>query len=154
MPILLLAVFSTDPDTTGDCDFAVVGMSAALAQSSLTRMERVRTVRAEEPDLSTLHYHDGSARYYPFSDALEEVVERLTGSDIYTVLDEHGWLILPETVVLPTQWVRHTDANTMVVTETEIWWTATPSHSRVMVKTASLSRVPLTAWAHLPAMSC
>jgi hypothetical protein len=154
MPTLLLAVFSTDPDTTGDCDFAVVDMSAALAQRCLMRMERIRILSAAEPDLSALQYDDGGARYYPFSDAFEETVARVTGMDLYASLDEYGWLILPEAVVLPVQPVRRTDTNVMVVTNTEIGWAATPVQSRVMVRTAGFSRVQLTVWARLPAMSC
>lgn len=153
MPMLLLAVFSTDPDTTGDCDFAVVDMSCVLARRCLTRMEHIRTLSAEEPDLAALQYHDGSARYYPFSDALEETVARITGMDIYASLGEHGWLIFPEAVVFPLQPVRRTDANAMVVTATEIWWSATPSQSRVIVRTAGLSRERLTVWAHRAAVS-
>jgi hypothetical protein len=153
MPTLLLAVFSTDPETTGDCDVAVVDMSPLLARRSLTRMERIRTLSAEEPDLATLHYHDGSARYYPFSDALEEMVARVTGMDLYASLDEYGWLILPETFVLPCQPIRRTDTTVMVVTATELWWSATPVQSRVIVRTATLSREQLRAWACLPAIS-
>ena len=75
------------------------------------------------------------------SQILEETVVRVTGLDIYASLDEYGWLIFPNAVVLPLQPVRRTDTNVMVVTDTEIGWTATPCHSRVMVRTAALSRV-------------
>ena len=154
MPTLLLAVFSTDPDTTGDCDFAVIEMSSVLACRSLTRIERIRTLSVEEPDLATLHYHDGSARYYPFSDALEELITGVTGIDLYASLDDHGWIILPETLVLPCQPIHRTDATEMVVTTKAIWWSATPVQSRVIVRTAALSWEQLTAWACLPAFSC
>ncbi len=154
MPRLLLAVFSTDPDTTGDCEVAVVDMSSVLARRSLARMERIRIPSAAEPDLSALQYDDGSARYYPFSDACEETVACVTGMDLSASLDEYGWLILPDAVVLPVQPARRTDTHVMVVTDTEIGWTATPVQSRVMVRTAGLSRVQLPVWARLPVMSC
>ena len=51
MPILLLAVYSTDPDTNADCDVAVVEMSPVLARTGLTRMDRAGTRRGEEPEL-------------------------------------------------------------------------------------------------------
>jgi hypothetical protein len=73
--------------------------------------------------------------------------------DIYASLDAQGWLILPEAVVLPLHPIRRTDATVMVVTNTEIGWTATPVQSRVIVSTAGLSRKQLTVWAHLPAVS-
>ena len=84
MPTLLLAVSSTDPDTNADCDVAVVEMSPVLARTGLTRMDRARTLRGEEPELCTLGFRDVSTRYYAFSDALDERVERVTGTDIYT----------------------------------------------------------------------
>ena len=153
MPKLLLSVYSTDPDTNADCDVAVVEVSSVLARTGLTRIDRVRTLRAEETELCARQYRDFSARFYSFSDALDEMLERLTGTDVYAALDCREFVILPDDVIVPEKYVRRTDANTMMVTDTEISWKATPSHSRVIVRTARLSRVQLTEWAVLSAVS-
>ena len=151
MPKLLLSVYSTDPDTNADCDVAMVEVSSVLANTGLTRMDRVRTLRTEEAELFAMHYCDFNIRYYSFSDTLDEMVERLTGTDVYTALDNHTFLILPDDVIVPEKYVRRTDDNTMRGTDTEISWKATPSHSRVIVRTARLNRAQLRDWATISA---
>jgi hypothetical protein len=153
MPKLLLSVYSTDPDTNADCDVAVVEVSSVMARTGLTRIDRVRTLRAEETELCAMHYRDFNVRYYSFSDALDEMVERLTGTDVYSALDSREFVTLPDDVVLSEKHDRRTDANVMVVTDTEISWKATPAHSRVIVSTARLNRAQLTEWAALSDVS-
>ena len=152
MPKLLLSVYSTDPDTNADCDVAMVEMSSVLANTGLTRMDRVRILQTEEAEICALHYCDFNVRYYSFSDALDEMVERLTGTDVYTALDNHTFLLLPHDGIVPEKDVRRTDDNTMMVTDTEISWKATPSYSRVIVSTARLNRAQLTDWATFSAV--
>jgi hypothetical protein len=152
MPKLLLYVYSSNADANANCDVAVVDLSPALARVGLTRMDRVRTLRAEEADLCAMHYLDFSTTYCSVYDALDEMVERLTGTDVFGALDTRECVILPENFAVPQEHVRRTEDNAMVVTDTELYWKAMPGHTSVVVRTSRLSRIQFEAWAQAHAV--
>jgi len=152
MPKLLLYVYSSNPDYNANCDVAVVDLSPALARIGLTRMDRVRTLRAEEADLCAMHYRDFSTAYCSVYDALDEMVERLTGTDVSAALDTRECVILPEEFAVPEERVRRMEDDAMVVTDTELYWKAMPRHTSVVVSTSRLSRIQFEAWAQAHAV--
>ena len=147
MPKLLLYVYSSNADDNANCDVAVINLSPALARVGLTRMDRVRTLMAEEADLCTMHYLDCSIAYCSVYDTLDEMVGRLTGTDVFAALDTHECVILPEDFAVPEKHVRRTEANAMVVTDNELYWKAMRRHTSVVVSTSRLSRTQLASWA-------
>jgi hypothetical protein len=152
MPKLLLSVYSFNPDYNANCDVAVVDLSPALARVGLTRMNRVRTLKAEDADLSAMHYLDFGATYCSVYDALDEMVARLTGTDVFAALDAREWVILPEDFGIPEEHIRRTEDNAMVVTDTELYWKALARHTSVVVSTSRLSRIQVEAWAQAHAV--
>ncbi len=152
MPKLLLYVYSSNPDANANYDIAVVDLSPALARVGLTRMDRVRTLRAEEADLCAMHYRDCSPAYCSVYDALDEIVERLTGTDVFGALNTRKCVILPEDFAVPEEHVRRTEDNAMVVTDTELYWKAMPRHTSMVMSTSRLSRTQLAAWVQAQAV--
>ncbi len=147
MPKLLLYVYSSNLDDNANYDVAVVDLSPALACVGLTRMDRVRTLTMEDADLCAMHYLDFSIAYCSVYDALDEMVERLTGTDVFAALDTRECVILPEEFAVPEEHVRQTEATEMVVTDTELCWKAMLRHTSVVVSTSRLSRIQFEAWA-------
>ena len=134
MPKLLLYVYSSNPDYNANCDVAVVDLSPALARVGFTRMDQVRTLRAEDANLSAMHYLDGGVTYCSVYDALDEMVARLTGTDVFGALDTREYVILPEDFAVPEEHIRRTEDNAMVVTDTELYWKALARHTSVVVR--------------------
>lgn len=149
MPKLLLYVYSSNPDYNANCDVAIVDLSPALARVGLTRMGWVRALMAEEVDLCTMYYLDFSIMYCSVHDALDEMVERLTGTDVFAALDIRECVILPEDFAVPEEHVQRTDTNVMVVTDTELYWQAIPPHASLVVSTSRLGRTQIEAWAQM-----
>ncbi len=83
---------------------------------------------------------------------LDEMVGRLTGTDVFAALDTHECVILPEDFAVPEKHVRRTEANAMVVTDNELYWKAMPRHTSVVVSTSRLSRTQFEAWAQAHAV--
>lgn len=152
MPKLLLYVYSSNPDSNANCDVAVVDLSPALACMGLTRIDRVRTLRAEDADLSAMHYLDCGVTYCSVYDALDEMVAQLTGTDVFGALDTREHVILPEDFAVLEEHIQRTEDNVMVVTDTELYWKALARHTSVVVSTSRLSRIQVEAWAQTHAV--
>ena len=152
MPTLLLYVYSSNPDSHANCDVAVVDLLPARACVGLTRMNRVRTLMTNDADLRAMHYLDGGVTYCSVYDALDEMVARLTGTDVFGALDTREYVILPEDFAVPEEHIRRTEDNAMVVTDTELYWKALARHTSVVVSTSRLSRIQVEAWAQAHAI--
>jgi hypothetical protein len=152
MPKLLLYVYSANPDSHANCDVAVVDLSPALACMGLTRIDRVRTLRAEDADLSAMHYLDCGVTYCSVYDELDDMVAQLTGTEVFSALDTREYVILPEDFAVPEKYIRRTEDNAMVVTDTELYWKALVHHTSVVVSTSCLSWIQVEARAQAHAI--
>jgi hypothetical protein len=149
---ILLDTQSTDPDFNGDCDYAVVDMTPALAQQIHHRVELARQAGRQDDDLCELYFWGGTAEFYDSSlfDACQDAVAASAdGSDADQAvrnwladLDHNGHAVLPEGVDLTAYTAQRTECDQFIVRCSpsshnptfEIAWTAIPKHSDVYIQ--------------------
>jgi hypothetical protein len=129
-----------------------LALSWFLSLAACTFTLPVRTLRAEDADLRAMHYLDYSATYCSVNDALDVMVAQLTGTGVFSALDTREYVILPEDFAVPEKYIRRTEDNAMVVTDTELYWKALVHHTSVVVSTSCLSWIQVEARAQAHAI--
>jgi hypothetical protein len=61
---VVLKVWTTNPDCSAGCDYAVLEISEDLAKLMLRRINVLREQKALDPSIYTTYYWDSSAQYF------------------------------------------------------------------------------------------
>jgi len=160
---IILNAHSSNEHYNGDCDYAIVDLTPALAEQIRRRVALARQAGQQDDDLYELYFWGSTAEFYDHSilDACEEAAAAAhvpdpdqAARDWLADFEQREYAVVPEGVDFTAHEAQRTEVDQMVVRcspsshrpEFEIAWTASPKHSDVYVTTCEL---PLTAMEEL-----
>lgn len=152
---LILNAHSSDENFNGDCDYAVVELTPALATQIRRRVALARKAGQQDSDLWEIYFWGSTAEFFDHEvlDACQEAVAA-TGKrrrskaarDWLTAFEQREYAVVPAGVDLNAHEAQRTECDQMIVRcspssnrpEFQIAWTAIPKHSDVDVTTGEL----------------
>jgi hypothetical protein len=160
---IILNVHSSNPHYNGDCDYAIVELTPAIADKIRSRVALAREARHHDSDLWELYFWGGTAEFFDHNilDACQEAVttagRRRRDKAARRWLDDfegQEYAVVPEGVDLNAYEPQRTETDQMIIqispsslrTDFSIIWTASPKHADIDVTTAEL---PLTVMEEL-----
>lgn len=150
---IIFATGSSNPDYSGDCDYAVVRLTPELVDQVRRRVELARQAGEKDNDLYELYFWGGTADYYDSSlpDSCQDAIaNEQAAQEWLTGLEQNGHALVPPAADLSGCEPQRTECDQALVRcspssqnpEFEIAWTTIPKHSDVYVTTRDL---PLAA---------
>ncbi len=147
---LIFDTHSTNADYNGDCDYALVELTPALAEQIRGRVALARQAGQQDNDLYELYFWGSTAEFcdYKLLDACQEAVASRGSKEAVSKwlsgFEDAGYAVVPADVDLGSQEPQRIELSQMIVRcspsgqrpEFEICWTASPKHSDVYVTTA------------------
>jgi hypothetical protein len=153
---LIFNTHSSNDHYNGDCDYAIVDLTPALAEQIRRRVALARQAGQQDDDLNELYFWGGTAEFYDCEliEACEEAVAAAAhgpdpdqaARDWLADFEQRGYAVVPEGVDFAVHEAQRTEVDQMTVRcspsshrpEFEIAWTASPKHSDVYVTTSEL----------------
>lgn len=158
---IVLYTYCTSPECNGDCDYAVLDVTADLLKVVRSRVGLARQAYRKDHDLLELYFWDNRLDFYDAAvlASCEEVVAAATAGDeeaqaaaveAWSDALANGHAVLPDAVDLTAHTPQRADCAQMIVQcsptrkgpEFEIAWVVIPKHLDSYVTTCGL---PLAA---------
>jgi hypothetical protein len=144
---VILKVWSSNPDSNGGCDFAVVEITPETARLALRRIAALCEQKVLDPAVDETYYWDSVAEFFsPWADLgsqtdeikaacvrLEEELESLQIDRQEMASVAHGFSV-------PQSQIARVECMQMVVREDSIAFTAIPKHTDFYVTTAEIPK--------------
>ena len=152
---IILNACSSNEFCNGDCDYAIVDLTPALAEQIRRRVALARQVAEQDNDFWEMYFWGSTVEFYDdkLLDACQEaVVVAAQGPDADQVardwladFEQREYAVVPDGVDFAAHQAQRTEIDQVIVRrhqpEFAIAWTASPKHSDVYVTTTEL---PLT----------
>lgn len=153
---LIFMTSSSNENFNGDCDHAVVELTADLIEQILRRSALARLALQHDADLFELYFWGGTAEFYDHEvvDACHEAVAVRESADDpdqaardwLADLEQRGYAVMPDGFSWDAIEAQRTECIQMIVrnasslrNELEIAWVTIPKHSDIYVTTWGLS---------------
>lgn len=160
---LILNAHSSNADYSGDCDYAVVDLTPALAERIHSRVALAREARQHDSDLYEMFFWGGTAEFFDYKlfDACQEAIatagrRRRNKAARNWLADFEGreYAVVPAGVDLNAHEPQRTECDQMIIQvspsplrmEFSVIWTASPKYADLDVTTGEL---PITAMEEL-----
>jgi hypothetical protein len=144
---VILKVWSSNPDSNGGCDFAVVEITPELAKLALRRILVLCEQKAIDPAVDETYYWSSEVEFFsPWADVgsqtdeakaaclkLEEDLESLQ-------IDRREMVAATHDFSVPQSQIARVECAQMVVRESGIAFTAIPKHTDFHVTTAEIPK--------------
>ncbi len=160
---LILNAHSSDENYNGDCDYAIVDLTPALAEEIRRRVALARQAGQQDNDLYELYFWGSTADFYDHNilDACQEAAAAASGPDPDQAardwlddFERREYAAVPAGIDFTVHEAQRTECDQVIIRcspsshrpEFEIAWTTIPRHSDVYVTTCDL---PLTAMEEL-----
>ena len=161
---LIFNAHSSDENYNGDCDYAVIDLTPALAEEVRRRVALARQAGQQDNDLYEMYFWGSTADFYDHNvlDACQDAAAAAvrgsdpdqTARDWLDDFERHEYAVVPEGVDFTAPEVQRTECDQVIVRcspsshrpEFKIVWITSPKHSDVYVTTSEL---PLTAMEEL-----
>ena len=164
---LILNTHSSNEHYNGDCDYAIVELTLALAERIRNRTALAGEARQHDSDLWELYFWGSTAEFFDHNivDACQEAIAAAGGPDPDQAardwladFEGRDYAVVPDGVNLDVHEAQRTECDQMIIQvspsplrmEFSIIWTATPKHSDVDVTT---SEMPLAVMEELLAVT-
>lgn len=156
---IILNTHSSNEHYNGDCDYAIIELTPALAERIRSRVALARQAGQQDNDLCELYFWGSTAEFYDHDilDACQDAVAAAADGpdpdqvarDWLADFEEQEYAAVPDGVDFTARQAQRTELDQMIVRcsplshrpEFEIAWTASPKNSGVCVTTCNL---PLT----------
>jgi hypothetical protein len=152
---LILNAHSSNQHYNGDCDYAVVELTPALAEQIRSRVALAGEARQHDSNLYELYFWGSTAEFFDHNilDACQEAIatagrRRRNKAAREWLADFEGreYAVVPDGVDLNAHEAQRTECDQMIIqvspsplrTEFSIIWTATPKHADLDVTTSEL----------------
>ena len=160
---LILNAHSSNHHYTGDCDYAIVDLTPALAEQIRHRVAVAREARQKADDLSELYFWGSTAAFYDHAilDACHDAVATAgrrrrdkAARDWLANFEQTEYAVLPAGVDLDAHEPQRTEYDQVILRiasysrrlEFSVVWTASPKYADLDVTTSEL---PVTAMGEL-----
>ena len=144
---VILRVWSTNPDYSGGCNYAVAEISEELAKLMLRRLNVLREQKTLDPSIFETYYWDYSAQYFSLWPnrpieaqepgnacfELEKTLEELQ-------VDTCEMISVPDDFHVPDSQIDAVECAQMIVREEGIAFTAIPKHTDIYLTTAEIPK--------------
>jgi len=135
---LILDTSSTDDNYNGDCDYALVPMSASYVADLLWYMDEAVRLHKADDSVYNLECWDATPSYFRFNDRLE-VIRDIYG-DLAVNVPRGDPILLTEDPKFGEEEFQRVECRTVQVSVDEVWWTAYVKHTSIRIETARVSR--------------
>lgn len=144
---IVLKVWSSSPDYSAGCDYAVVEIGEELAKLALRRINVLRDQKALDPSISEVYYWDSSAQYFsPWVDRASQPSEvQESGFELEETLEDLE-VDTREVVTAPADFrvlesqIAAVECVQMIVREGSIAFNALLRHTDIYVTTAEIPK--------------
>jgi len=138
---LIMDTSSTDDNYNGDCDYALVPMSASYVADLLWYMGEVVRLHKADDSVYDIECWDATPSYFRFNDRLEEI--RDIYGDLAVNVPRGDPILLTEDPKFGEEEFQRVECRTVQVSVDEVWWTAYVKHTNVRIESARVSRKTL-----------
>jgi hypothetical protein len=152
---VILKVWSSNPDSNGGCDFAVVEITPEFATLALRRIAMLGEQRGVDPALCETSYWAADAEYFsPWlglpdqSDEVKAACLKLEEELESLQIDRHEMVSATHDFSVPQSQIARVECAQMVVREEGIAFTAIPKHNDFYVTTAEIPKGVLEQSGH------
>jgi len=144
---VLLKVWSSNPEYSGGCDYAVVEIDEGLTKLILRRITALCEQKALDASLFEAYYWDSSPEYFsPWVNRAKESGEVQNSEDDLEQMLENVQVDTQELVVAPPDFrvpenkIARVECSQMIVREDGVAFTALLRHSDIYVTTADVPK--------------
>ncbi len=130
MARFLMRAHSSNPDYSGDCDYAVIDVTPDLAARMAARHDALVAAKAADPDLYETTYWHYACKFFRYSDAADEALGR------------EDFVPFPDGLSVPEEDFQRTDCDRMVVAEGGVRWECYVKHADP-TPTIDTARLPI-----------
>ena len=147
---IVLETGSSNPDYSGDCDYALVELTPELVNQVRRRVELAGQAGQQDNDLYEIYFWGGTAEFFD-GDLVDACLAAVAGGDEagqewLNGLERVGHALVPAAADLAACQPQRTECDQMIVRRSppsrspryEIAWTAIPKHTDVNVTTRDL----------------
>lgn len=135
----LLRTCSSDSDYNADCDYAVIDITKELAAEILRRRKAFTKMKEEDSALWEMYFWGGTQECISGSSLFfTEIDPPPLSKDQETLLEDNGFLELPEDFKVEADDILRTECEQMVIREDGVCWYCIPKHADVNITTESL----------------
>lgn len=146
---LVIDTSSADANYNGDCDYALVPMTAAYVVYLLWIMDEVVRLRRADDSVYNLECWDGTPTYFRFNDRLEAIRD-IDGTLAVDVPSGEPILLTADPQFGKDDFQRVECCRVQAVGD-EVWWKTYVKHTNVRIETACVSRKTLLEiWNRFP----
>lgn len=155
---IALKVFSSNQDWDGDCAFAVVELSRALATLALRRIAALKEQKNVDSNIAEVYYWASFVECYfsPWTD-LASGDERAKGTSVPLAemldqlqVEEKEVVTVPDSFRVPASQIAAVECEQMIVSPESIAFMAIPKHASFYVQTAQIPVAVLEVAANDP----
>jgi hypothetical protein len=144
---VVLRVWSTNPDCSTGCDYAVVEIGQELVKRMLRRLNVLREQKTIDPSIFEIYYWDYSPQYFsPWVNRPAQPQEfEVACCELEKTLDELQVdtcevVSVPVDFCVPDSQIAAVECAQMIVREESIAFTAIPKHADICLTTAEISK--------------
>jgi hypothetical protein len=138
---LVIDTSSTNEDYNGDCDYALVPMTAVYVADLLWYMAEVGRLHRADDSVYDLECWDGTPSYFRFNDRLEAI--RDIYGDLAVDVPRGEPILLANDPRFGEEEFQRVECQTVQASVDEVWWTAYVKHTNVRIETARVSKKTL-----------
>ncbi len=144
---VVLKTWSSNPEYSGRCDYAVVEIDEEFAKLALRRINVLREQKAHDPSISETYYWDSSAQYFSpwvnlarqpgeVQESSFELEKTLEGLEV----DTREAVTAPADFQVPESHTATVECAQMIVREGGIAFSAFLRHRDIYLTTAEISK--------------
>jgi len=144
---VVLKTWSSNPEYSGGCDYAIVEIDEHFAKLALRRINVLREQKALDSSISETYYWDSSAEYFsPWGNRASPPTEvQESGVELEKTLDDlevdmREVVTAPATFRVPESHIGAVECAQMIVREEGIAFNALLRHTDIYVTTAEISK--------------
>jgi len=135
---LVIDTSSSNEDYTGDCDYALVPMTAVYVADLLWYMTEVGRLHNADDNIYNLACWDATPSYFRFNNRLEAI--RDIHGDLAVDVPRGEPVLLTADPGFKEEDFQRVECCTVQVATDEVWWTAYVKHTNVRIETARISK--------------
>ncbi len=150
-PITHLAIdtSSANEDYNGDCDFALVPLTASYVADLLWYMAEVKRLHRADDSVYSLECWDGTPSYFRYNERLEAI--RDIYGDLAVDVPRGDPILLTADPAFHEDDFQRVECCTVQVSVDDVWWSAYVKHTDVRIETGHIPRkVLLTIQTRFP----
>jgi hypothetical protein len=148
---IVLKVYSTNPEYSAGCDFALLDLTREFVKLALSRMDALEGQQRIDPDTYETYYWCSHAEYLGLSPTLDLMPRSPEDTSLRETLEEFDsddseTCLLAEDTCIPENLVARAECQQMIVRANSIAFIAIPKHTDFYITSAELHKSVLESY--------